>query len=206
VSSEPVSTKSRQALVISGITAAVAVTLCALVAIAYMFGWLPASANVATPTSLASPGQQTAGTAPGVDLLPGESLVTPESAPTPAPKPAAPGPTTPRYARTAPAAAPAPRDPTPAPSPAPAPRDPKPENTSRPSAPAPKPPVYARAAPERSLCVNCGTVSAITAYADTWEVRVRFEDGATQVLRYRSPPSFRVGQRVRLEDDRLVRD
>jgi hypothetical protein len=54
--------------------------------------------------------------------------------------------------------------------------------------------------------VNCGTVTATTANSDSWEVRVRFEDGATQTFRYRTRPDFRTGERVRLEDDRLVRD
>lgn len=189
-------------MVISVITAAVAVTLCALVAIAYMLGWLPARTPVTTPASMASPGQQSAGSADGIALLPGETLVTPEA--TPAPGPTAPGPSTPNYARPAPSAAPVPRNPAPAPSPVP--RDPNPEATARPSAPAPKTPAYARAAPQRDICVNCGTVTATTAYSDTWEVRVRFEDGSTQTHRYRTPPDFRIGQRVRLEEGRLVRD
>jgi hypothetical protein len=196
VSSEIVPTKYHHIMVISVITAAVAVTLCALVAIAYMLGWLPSRADVTTPVSVASPGQQAAGTAPGVALLPGETIVTPE-APA-APLRATPGPSTPNYARTAPSATPLPRDPKPEPTARPEP--------SRPSAPAPKPPAYARAAPQRDVCVNCGTVTATTAYPDSWEVRVRFENGTTQTFRYRTPPDLRAGQRVRLEDDRLVRD
>jgi hypothetical protein len=89
----------------------------------------------------------------------------------------------------------------------------RPEPTPRPSAPAqktpayaPKTPAYARADPQQNVCVNCGTVTAVVAYSDSWEVRVRFEDGATQTFRYRAPPDLRTGQRVRLEDDRLVRD
>jgi hypothetical protein len=187
-------------MVISVITAAVAVTLCALVAIAYMLGWLPARSGIATPLSMASPGQQAAGTAPGVALLPGETLVTPEAPPPAAPAaPATPRPSTPNYARTAPSAAPVPRDPQPEPTT-------RPEPTPRPSAPAAKAPAYARAAPQTSVCVNCGTVTATTANSDSWEVRVRFEDGATQTFRYRTRPDFRTGERVRLEDDRLVRD
>jgi hypothetical protein len=197
VSSEIVPTKYHHIMVISVITAAVAVTLCALVAIAYMVGWLPARADVATPVSMASPGQQAAGTAAGVALLPGETVVTPEPAPLAAP--ASPAPSTPNYRRTAPSAAPVPRDPQPE-------LTTRPEPAPRASAPAPKPPAYARADPQHNVCVNCGTVTAVVAYSDSWEVRVRFEDGTTQTFRYRSPPDLRTGQRVRLEDDRLVRD
>lgn len=197
MSSEIVPAKYHHIMVVSVITAAVAVTLCALVAIAYMLGWLPVRANITTPVSMALPGQQAAGTAPGVALLPGETVVTPE-----APPPAAPAslaPSTPNYSRTSPSAAPVPRDPKPEPTT-------RPEPTPRPSATAPKTPAYARAAPQHNVCVNCGTVAAITAYSDSWEVRVRFEDGATRTLRYRTPPNVRIGQRVRLEDGRLVRD
>jgi hypothetical protein len=197
VSSEIVPAKYHHIMVISVITAAVAVTLCALVAIAYMLGWLPARADVATPVSMASPGQQAAGTAPGVALLPGETVVTPE-APPPA-TPASPAPSTPNYARTAPSAAPVPRDPKPEPAT-------RPEPPPRAVAAAPKTPAYARADPQQSVCVNCGTVTTVVAYSDSWEVRVRFEDGSTQTFRYRKPPDLRTGQRVRLEDDRLVRD
>jgi hypothetical protein len=197
VSSQIVPAKYHHIMVISVITAAAAVTLCALVAIAYMLGWLPARADVATPVGMASPGQQVAGTAPGVALLPGETVVTPETPPPAAP--ASPAPSTPNYARTAPSVAPGPRDPMPEPAM-------RPEPTRRPSAPAPKTPAYAHAAPQQNVCVNCGTVTAVTGYSDSWEVRVRFEDGATQTFRYRTPPDLRTGQRVRLEDDRLVRE
>jgi hypothetical protein len=54
--------------------------------------------------------------------------------------------------------------------------------------------------------VNCGRVTATTSYSDSWEVRVRFEDGNTRTFRYRDPPNLRTGQRVRLEDGRLLRD
>jgi outer membrane lipoprotein SlyB len=38
----------------------------------------------------------------------------------------------------------------------------------------------------------------------SWEVRVRLEDGTNQVMRYASEPGFRVGDRVRVEDGRLM--
>jgi hypothetical protein len=37
-------------------------------------------------------------------------------------------------------------------------------------------------------------------------VRVRFEDGSSQTLRYPERPPLRVGERVHLEDGRLLPD
>jgi hypothetical protein len=178
---------SHRVLVISAITAAVAVTLCALVAIAYMMGWLPSRAP------------QAAAISPTAALLPGETVVTPESAPAPSTSaPSAPAPTTPNYSRTPHPVDPVARDPEPKPRPA---SPPPPKRT-----PAPKTPSYAAAPAQPTLCENCGTVTSTTAYPDLWEVRVRFQDGTSQVVRYRTPPNFRIGQRVRLEDGRLMRD
>src|ERR1700687_325494 len=80
-------------MIVAVVVAAVAGTACALVAIAYMLGWAPSRAVVPTPVGMASPGQQVAGTAPEVGLLPGETLVAPADTPRPA---------TPQYARPAP--------------------------------------------------------------------------------------------------------
>src|SRR5438034_11686815 len=94
--------RAHPALIASAVVAAVAVTLCALVAIAWMLGWIPSRASVPTPAAIATPGQQVAGTALDVDLLPGETLVTP---------PETPKPVTPQYAKAlpeAPQVAPAP--------------------------------------------------------------------------------------------------
>lgn len=38
----------------------------------------------------------------------------------------------------------------------------------------------------------------------SWEVRVRLEDGTNQVMRYTTQPAFRVGDRVKVEDGRLL--
>jgi hypothetical protein len=213
VSSDIATPGSHRIIVVSVVVAAGAITLCALVAIAYMFGWIPARNALSTPASFASPAQQVAGTAPGVALLPNESIVAPESPSAPA-KPA---PTIPDYSRPAPSkaiepaapaqTAPPVRDAKPGPAardpkPEPTARDPKPEPAARAPTPAPNPPRYAR----DSYCVNCGTVIAITAYRDEWEVRVKFQDGGVETFRYRSSPDVGMGQRVRLEGDRLVRD
>ncbi len=78
------------------ILASVAVTGFAAVAIAYMLGWVGERETLpAAPASIATPGQQVAGTAPDMGLAPGESLVTtPEPSksaiPPPAPPPAPP--------------------------------------------------------------------------------------------------------------------
>jgi hypothetical protein len=54
--------------------------------------------------------------------------------------------------------------------------------------------------------VNCATIVSTSPDGDAWEIVIRFADGATQRLRYPTPPSFRNGQKVRLEDGRLVLD
>jgi outer membrane lipoprotein SlyB len=38
-----------------------------------------------------------------------------------------------------------------------------------------------------------------------WEVRVRLEDGTNKVVRFETEPSWRVGDKVRVENGRLVR-
>ena len=55
--------------------------------------------------------------------------------------------------------------------------------------------------------MNCGTVTSITALeAGEWDVHVRFEDGSTETLRYRTRPGLRIGQRVLFEEGRLIAD
>lgn len=175
--------RAHPAVVVSIVIAAVAVTAAALVAIAYMMGWLPARGALPTPVGMAAPAQQAAGTASDLALLPGESVVSQAEAPKPAaPQPASPQPTTPSYAKPQ-AAPPKLAKKTPAPTARPAP------------------------APARNYCVNCGTIAAVVAYGPgEWGVRVRFEDGSSEMLRYREPPRLRAGDRVRLEDGRLVRE
>ena len=205
------------AMVIAGI----AMTALALVTIAYLLGYLPARGG-STPASMAIPGQQVVGTVQqgGVDLLPGETLIAPADAPVVAPPPAArpaepSKPTTPQYAK------PAPLEPA---KPAPAKKTP-PANSVQPAAPppstsyaeilpqraAPSRPTYREAPavppPPRDYCVNCGTIASIgTAATGEWEVRVRFEDGTTEAMRYTDRPRLRIGDRVHLEDGRLIPD
>ena len=197
------------------IAAALAVTACALVAIAYMLGWGPARpSSVPTgPTSIAVPGQQVAGSAPDLALRPGESLVTspePPASAIPAPAPA-PAPVSPA----------APKNPAPAKPVTPVYAKTPPSSSTTyaqvlPSRAAPSKPNYTRDevyAPQnsyeratRTVCVNCGVVASIRPGDTDWEVRVRFDDGSAETLRYPDPPRVRVGERVHLEDGRLVPD
>jgi hypothetical protein len=54
--------------------------------------------------------------------------------------------------------------------------------------------------------VNCGSVTSIRSSDGDWEVRVKFEDGSSETLRYPERPRFRLGDRVHMEDGRLLPD
>jgi hypothetical protein len=214
MSGEIAAARAHPAIIASVVVASVAVTACALVAIAWMVGWIPAGPSLATPTSIAIPGSQVAGSAPEVALAPGETLV---EAPEPRVRASAPGPATPQYARQPeklPAPAPASAPPSAAPSPSPLQLAPAPALTPKPR-PAPAMPAYARAAPPpvtsydraaRGICVNCGTVSSVRAAEGEWEVRVKFEDGSTETVRYPQRPRLRAGDRVHMEGGDLLPD
>jgi len=69
--------------------------------------------------------------------------------------------------------------------------------------------IAARAPNERSaenVCVNCGAIVSIGSSGPDWEVRVRFDDGSSESLRYPERPRLRIGDRVHLEDGRLLPD
>ena len=184
--------RSNRAVVVSVITAAISITVLCLVGIAAMLGWVGgprapiAPVIVSVPAKTVSP--KTATPVPaGAALIPGETLVTPAETPASAPlaqpasKPAAPPP--PRT-RTEPAPRPRPANPTYA----------RPGESQAPR-------------PSRKLvCRTCGTVTAVATFPDLWEVRVRLEDGASFSVRYPSPPTLRIGDRVRLANGRLERD
>jgi hypothetical protein len=214
-----VTARKHPAALASVVVAGVAVTALALVTIAYLVGWIPTrGALPSAPGAMAIPGQQLAGTVPGgVDLLPGETLVAPAEAPkaqAAPPRPALPPPT-PQTQLPAQPQQPS----TPKPS-TPQYVKPAPSTSSTtyaqvlPSRAAPGKPTYNRGeAPltsfersTRNICVNCGVVSSIGAADGDWEVRVRFEDGSTETLRYPDRPRLRIGERVHLEDGRLVRE
>jgi hypothetical protein len=208
--------RSHPAVVVSIVIAAVAVTALALVTIAYLLGWIPTKASAPTPAGMASPGQQVTGTLPDVVLLPGETLVTPPEGKVPAAAGTPAAPTTPHYAKNPESA---PRKPAPAPPPyappasrsgTPAPTYAPPPPRAAPAAPSPtasarkEPPLTSYERSTRSICINCGTIASIRSVADDWEVRVRFEDGSSETLRYPERPRMRIGDRVLLEEGRLV--
>ena len=228
---EPASARKHPAALASIVIAGVAVTVLALVTIAYLLGWIPTRAALpSAPGSFAIPGQQLPGSVQqgGVDLLPGETLIAPADSPGPpaaaqaqAPKPVVPPsaaqPTTPKYAKPAPFETAKPAAPTKAPPPIysqPAPPASSGSYTQvLPSRAAPSKPSYGRGdtppatsfeRSTRTICVNCGTVASIGSVDGDWEVRVRFEDGSTETLRYPDRPRLRIGERVHLEDGRLI--
>jgi hypothetical protein len=209
------SARSHPFAIASIVVAGIAVTACALVAIAYMLGWIPSrAAQPAAALATAPPPVRAAASGPGLDLLPGETLVAPADAPRP---------TTPSYAKPAESSKTAePLKPAAAPRKAPPPiysqTAPPPSSTTvaqvLPSRAAPSKPNYNRGGvpytsyerSSRELCVNCGVIASIAPSGDDWEVRVRFDDGSGETLSYPQRPRLRSGERVRLEDGRLVRE
>ncbi len=203
---ELASTRRHPAALASIVIASLAVTALAVVTIAYLLGWVPARGGLpSAPGSMAAPGQQVVGTVQqgGVDLLPGETLVAPAGEPTAAAKPAPLEPPRPAVAKKAP-------PPTYAPPPAPSSSGSYAQVL--PSRAAPAQPNYRRGeAPvtsfersTRNICVNCGSIASIGSAGQDWEVRVRFEDGSVETLRYPERPRLRIGERVHLEDGRLI--
>ena len=94
--------------------------------------------------------------------------------------------------------------------------EPPPPERPKKARPAPVTPKYAQAPPsERPAdaarpCANCGVVVATTFRDDDsrapWEIRVRFDDGSRQLLRFPGDPGFRVGERIVLSRGRLYRE
>ncbi len=220
---ELASARKHPAALASIVIASLAVTALAAVTIAYLLGWAPAhTAAPPSPVGMAIPGQQMTGTMEGgVALLPGETLVEPPQTPPHSPPVGEPPPSAPRQA-------------TPG-APKPEPAKPAPSKTAAGKAPpiysqpAPPPPSHAQALPSRAApyrpnytreeispnsferssrtyCVNCAVIDSIASAGPDWEVRVRFEDGTRETLRYAERPRLRVGERVHLEDGRLVRE
>ena len=174
---------------------------CALIALAWMLGWIAPRASAYSPTVSMPRGQATT-----EGLEPGETVVT---APEPSTRT---GPMMPTYSQPAvPAPAPTTSDAVTAARPAPVPARRAPAAEKReayvqadPSAPGPTTPSFTR---EAAICANCGVVSAITTYPPgLWEVRVRMQDSELQSFHFRRQPSYRIGDRVRVDGARLARD
>ena len=165
----------------------------ALVVLAHFLGWLPKPPGLPMVSNEVPHAPAPAvRTQSGVVLLPGETLVEAPPANAPAPSPpsamrkAAPAPVTPSYAK-------------------PAPRKVPPRTAQAAIAPQ-----YSRAEirqrDDRSICLNCATITSIQPRGGAWEVAIRFDDGSREVIRYYDAPRFRVGDAVHLEDGRLIRD
>lgn len=197
------SARSHPAVAAALVVGSIAFTAGALLAIAYVLDWLPSKPQLpSAPTSMANPGQQVAGSAPDVALLPGETLVAPADVP-PMREPAKP--VAPSAAQRPPPQYAKPALPPPA----------TPYAQALPSRAAPATPNYTsdevarNTSHERSMrnvCVNCGAILSIAPAGPDWEVRVRFDDGSGETLRYPDCPSFRIGDRVHLEGGRLLPD
>jgi hypothetical protein len=238
--------RSNRVVVYSVIAAAGALAACALLAIAWMLGWLPGAAPASGGAATAA--RQAAGNATDAALLPGEILVVPAdpsqrreplmptySRPTPPPPAPAAGAEAQAQAPTQSApsrrmARPAPVDPRPAvTNPDALPTSPtEPLRAGRhdpyvgdPGRPGPQPPSFARSreryaegryaqAPRSRIdepCRECGRVQSITSsYPGLWDVRVRLDDGGGKIFRFRDVPPFRIGDRVRTDDERLMHD
>jgi hypothetical protein len=208
--------------------AAAAIAVAALAGIAILAGRTDRPGPVAkiTPEAPKS-GKAVDPRAADLALLPGEVLVEPAQAPAAAPRPE---PLMPRYASPA-APVPAPRGnpprliekPIPSAPMAPpdlraAPPYGQPRSIEPPPASSrerPTTPRYARREhptspldrwPQPDVCETCGEVISVRHFPGLAEVRVRFDDGFVQAIRYPPPPPWRVGDRVRFEDGRLVRD
>jgi hypothetical protein len=170
--------------------AGIAMGTCALGGIAYYAGWLPTTGapEVAMTSGFA-------GTQSGVVLAPGESLVAPagpivapvKAEPPPAP-PAAKKPSKPKNAKAQPRKTP--------------PKVAKQKSVPRYAGAKANANSYERSAP----CAHCGVVTGMSHYDADWEVRVRFADGSRHSLRSRERPRVEIGDHVRLEGGRLVRE
>lgn len=192
----------------AAIVAAVALGAFALVGIGVLLGWIPRGAvpdapPASSPATIPSTGlQKFSGSGP---LMPKYSQ---PQAPPPAPVQDFAPETRPGAPQALPVPAPLPEPATPPPSP------PRGRFASEDSS-GPAPPIFGRAEPRaapepapqrRGLCEACGRVIGIANWRSGWEVRVRFDDGATQTIRFRRRPPFELGERVRLDNDELVHD
>lgn len=194
--------------VVAILVAAVALGAFALVGIGVLLGWIPRE------TPPAGPHSSTPAKAPSSELQKfsgSEPLMPKYSQPHPPP----PAPAQSFQAEARPAAPQAMPVPAPMPVPAtPAPGQQRGRFASEDSF-GPAPPVFGRAEPSevpvpapqrRAPCEDCGRVIGIANWRSGWEMRVRFEDGSVQTLRFRRRPPFDLGERVRLDRGELVSD
>lgn len=187
------------------IAAAVALGALVMVSLGVLLGWLPRGATPGAPPAAATSGlPKFSGSEP---LMPKYSQPhAPPAAPVQAFGAEAKSPGPPPMPVTAPM---------PMPMPATPPSAPQRGRFASEDAFGPAPPVFGRAEPRdapppppqrRGSCDECGRVIGIANWRSGWEVRVRFDDGSTQILRFRRRPPLELGERVRLADDELVPD
>jgi len=212
------------------IGSAVTVAACALVAVAYLLGWVGTrpAATVATATPSAANARANLD-AKGPVLVPGEEVVDAPERPTilfpkySAPTPPAPAP--PPSAVDPPSGVPrSPYLPAPAPRPG-APATPGPGAAPPVASIPPQPPLPLRDVPPRPheeryasesrgeergmerrgrrFCDNCAVVTGVSQYLDEWEVHLRFSDGTRRRIHYDRPPPVARGDRVFFENGRL---
>ena len=226
----PEAIRSNRIVVAAVLAACVTVAICALVAIAYMLGWVGhrEARKVAAASTPAA--QQAAVSSAAEGLEPGETLVEPATTParppilfptysSPTPPPPAPPasavdpptgvPKSPYLQAPRPAPAP-PAAPAPAPAPIPPmatspldarPRRDEPRREER-YAEEVRPPRDERRGISR-FCANCAVVTAVSQYVDEWEVHLRFSDGTRRRIHFDRPPPVTRGDRVFFENGRL---
>lgn len=203
-----------------------AVAACAIVAIAYMLGWVGQREHPAVAAATSSATRPATDPASTV-LLPGETLVEPATAAERPPplfpkygEPVAPPPAPPASAADKPTGVPkSPYLPGPSSRPAlaaaaPAPAPPPAEASRARIEPPSREERYAEEVrPRREevresrggrrFCDNCAVVTAVSQYVDEWEVHLRFSDGSRRRILYDRPPPVARGDRVFFENGRL---
>ena len=65
------------------------------------------------------------------------------------------------------------------------------------------------ATPALAVCDHCGTVAEVKVIkkesTTSYQVMVKMENGATRVFSYGTPTAYKVGDRVKIVDKKLVR-
>lgn len=192
--------------------AAVALGAFALVGIGVLLGWIPRGAPPDAPAATSRASATAKSPSSGLQKFSGSEPLMPKYSEPHAPPPA---PVRSFQAETKPAAPLAMPVPAPLAVPATPPASPQRGRFESEDSFGPAPPVFGRAEPRaapvpppqrRGVCQDCGRIIGIANWRSGWEVRVRYDDGSTQTLRFRRRPPFELGERVRLDDGELVSD
>lgn len=224
--------RSNRVVVAAVVGACVTVALCAVVAVAYLLGWVGQREARKVAAASTPAAQQAAAASAAEGLEPGETLIEPATTPARPPilfpkyaQPTPPPPAPPASAVDPPTGVPrspylppartAAASPPPAPAPVPplatAPLDPPRPLRDEPRRQDPRyleevdPPREDRRLRPR-FCDNCAVVTAVTQYVDEWEVHLRFSDGRRRRIHFERPPPVSRGDRVYFENGRLYLD